>query len=42
MSVSLEPNKIKELPWLVATFKKKKKKMLLIFATYFCSNVLTA
>ena len=26
MSVSLEPNKIKELPWLVATFKKKKKK----------------
>ena len=23
MSVSLEPYKIKELPWLVATFKKK-------------------
>ena len=23
MSVSLEPNKIKELPWLVATLKKK-------------------
>ena len=28
MSVSLEPNKIKELPWLVATLKKKKKKKI--------------